>query len=87
MALNQTVIQQGEGVATYPSVFLHNFKTDEDTGQQSFGKVKQLLFGDWIGLKPNPDGIPDCPVNYQLHLPSSENLSTVITLTEQGTFW
>lgn len=59
MSLNENVIAEKEGFATYPSVFMYNFKENKKTGENSFKKVKQLLFGDWIGLKFTGTGVPD----------------------------
>ncbi|MBD2703292.1 hypothetical protein IC229_21785 [Spirosoma sp. BT702] len=61
MALDATVIQQGFGFATYPSVFLKAEKTDEKTGKKKFTWVKHLLFGDRLELE-RANGAPQFQV-------------------------
>lgn len=58
MALDPVVLQRGEGYAIFPSVFVHQFKTNAATGKQSFVWVKHLLFGDLIRLQRDADGAP-----------------------------
>jgi beta-lactamase superfamily II metal-dependent hydrolase len=58
MALDPTVLLNGEGYAIFPSAFVYRFKTDAATGKQSAVWVKQLLFGDFIRLKPDDNGAP-----------------------------
>jgi beta-lactamase superfamily II metal-dependent hydrolase len=57
MEIDSRIIQAKHGFATYPSVFLKNHVADKK-GIVKFKWVKQLLFGDWIGLKTNNAGEP-----------------------------
>lgn len=43
--------------ATYPSVKLKGMKQDKKNGGEKFGILKELLFGDWIGI-PLKNGKP-----------------------------
>ncbi|URM38813.1 ComEC/Rec2 family competence protein [Flavobacterium anhuiense] len=55
--MDQKIINNKYGFATFPSVKIMDYVTDKK-GKTTFKWVKHLLFGDWIGLLTGPDGLP-----------------------------
>ncbi|MGH2666920.1 hypothetical protein [Flavobacterium sp.] len=55
--MDQRIIEQKHGFAIFPSVKIMDYVVDKK-GKKKFKWVKELLFGDWIGLYTDTQGQP-----------------------------